>query len=106
MDADKTFSNEQKLLLRNKLQYPAKGAKSNITRYLKPNIIPNNHPLVPRIKIMATQGLNNCVIEFDTVINQMMIYMHLWKIPEDNAFYKKLRTVAQEAYNYRASART
>jgi hypothetical protein len=51
------------------------------------------------------QGINNSLIEFDTVINQMMIYMHLWEIPQDDAFYAKLTEIAQEAYDYRAAAR-
>ncbi len=43
--------------------------------------------------------------EYDTVINQCLIYMHMWKIPIDNALYVRLRTVGQELYDARSAAR-
>lgn len=45
--------------------------------------------------------MDNTVIEFDTVMNQMLIYMQQWKIPQDNAFYAKLMEVAAEAQEHR-----
>jgi hypothetical protein len=48
-------------------------------------------------------GVNNTIIEFDTVINQMMYLMTAWKVDPENEFYKKLREIAEEAYNYRQS---
>lgn len=107
MEADTTFTATQKSLLRNKIRYPSKDpAKSDITRYIKPNIIAATHPLAPRIRnLAATRGVNNSLVEFDTVINQMMIYMHMWKIPQTNDFYTELQDVAQEAYDYRGGVR-
>ncbi len=54
-----------------------------------------------RIINLAKQGANNTLIEFDTVINQMMFLMTAWRVPNDNKFYVKLREVAQEAYDWR-----
>lgn len=54
-----------------------------------------------RIITLADQGANNTLIEFDTVINQMMFLMTAWNVPEKNKFYAKLREVAQQAYDWR-----
>ena len=43
--------------------------------------------------------------EFDTVVNQCLIYMHMWQIPLDNDLYARLRDVAQDLYDARALAR-
>jgi len=105
METEK-FTDDQKNLLRAKLQYPnpAKDARGYLQRYIKPNIIPNAAARA-RVQALANSGVNNTVIEFDTVINQMMLYMQIWGIPTNNKFYKRLKAVAQEAYNYRAAAR-
>ncbi|MCS7061544.1 MAG: DUF4157 domain-containing protein [Anaerolineae bacterium] len=54
-----------------------------------------------RIITLAAQGANNTLIEFDTVINQMMFLMTAWNVPKENKFYAKLREVAQQAYDWR-----
>lgn len=56
-----------------------------------------------RIITLADQGANNTLIEFDTVINQMMFLMTARKVPEKNTFYAKLREVARQAYDRRHS---
>jgi Domain of unknown function (DUF4157) len=48
---------------------------------------------------------NSVLIEYDTVMNQMLVYMHMWKIPVNNPFYVKLQQVADEAYQQRLAAR-
>ena len=100
-DKSKLFDGNQKMLLNNKITYPYDGSKGDITRYIKPANIDITSPLALRIKNLATQGLNNTVIEFDTVINQMMMYMHEWQVPATNPFYARLKVIAQEAYTHR-----
>ncbi|MEM7797614.1 MAG: hypothetical protein AAF633_00365 [Chloroflexota bacterium] len=100
-EASDHFDGDQKNLLFSKIKYPYDGYKGDITRYIKPVNIDPESELAERIRNLAAQGLNNTVIEFDTVINQMMMYMNQWKVPNDNEFYVKLKAVAQEAYNHR-----
>jgi hypothetical protein len=62
-------------------------------------------------QIMSTAALaaprqSSVFIEYETVMNQMLIYMHQWGIPAHNPFYTKLRQVAQDAYDARDDART
>lgn len=85
-------------------QYPYKRAKGDVGRYIarfKTELGPSHS----RFMNLVARGMNNTVIEFDTVINQMMIYVLLRAIPENNAFYRRLRVVAQEAHDYREAAR-
>jgi hypothetical protein len=37
------------------------------------------------------------LVEYDTVLNQMLVYLHLWKTPQESTFYRKLRAAAGEA---------
>lgn len=48
---------------------------------------------------------NSVLVEYDSVLNQMLIYMHIWQIPENDPFYKKLREFAEEAYQDRQDHR-
>ena len=45
------------------------------------------------------------MVEYDTVLNQMLVYLELWGISSDNAFYVRLRRAAQAALDYRNAAR-
>ncbi|HKR51716.1 MAG TPA: hypothetical protein VJT72_19460 [Pseudonocardiaceae bacterium] len=45
------------------------------------------------------------MVEYDTVLNQMLVYMEVWGIDRSNAFYVRLREAAQVALSYRNAAR-
>ena len=53
----------------------------------------------------AAPGQSSVFIEYETVMNQMLIYMHQWGILGNNPFYTKLSQVAQDAYDARDAAR-
>ncbi len=44
---------------------------------------------------------NSVLIEYDSVMNQLLIYMHMWQIPQVNPFYARLLVIANEAYQDR-----
>jgi hypothetical protein len=48
---------------------------------------------------------SSLLVEYDTVVNQMLVYMHQWRVPLANPFYAKLREVGQEVSDERADAR-
>ncbi|MGP3967246.1 hypothetical protein [Streptomyces sp. 6N223] len=50
-------------------------------------------------------GGSGTLVEYDTVLNQMLVYLHLWKTPEDSGLYKLLRAAAAEATAQRQAAR-
>lgn len=104
MEADSLFTAEQKMLMRNKIQYPYKGPNGNIKRYIPRFLGELGQQRHDALMALADRGLNNTVIEFDTVINQLVMYMHMWGIPQGNAFYRRVRAVADEAATYRGAA--
>lgn len=97
------FSKAQLDLLNMKLAYPRQGGASGVQRYVSSFFESKKITLADkqRAEYLIDKGMDNTVIEFDTVINQMLIYMQLWKINSDNPFYELLRTVAEEAYDHR-----
>ena len=46
------------------------------------------------------------MVEYDTVLNQMLVYLAQWEIDLGNAFYRRLRQAARVASDYRRAART
>lgn len=53
----------------------------------------------------AAGDASGALVEYDTVLNQMLIYLHMWQTSQDNPFYVRLRAAAQAAYNRRSHAR-
>lgn len=99
----KDFKKDQIGLLNLKLAYPRKGGPAGVQRYID-NFFTSkkiSKEQKEKAESLVARGMDNTVIEFDTVINQMLIYMQQWKIPQDNPFYVKLMEVATEAQAHR-----
>ncbi|WP_169239620.1 eCIS core domain-containing protein [Candidatus Roseilinea sp. NK_OTU-006] len=100
----KQWSPGQYRVLQEKTDYPVNASgKNTLTSYAeafkkKGELTQTEYD---RIVTLAGQGANNTLIEFDTVINQMMFLMTAWNVPQNNKFYAKLREVAQQAYDWR-----
>jgi len=100
----KQWSPGQYRVLKEKTEYPINASGKNTLRsyadaFKKKGELTQTE--YDRIINLADQGANNTLIEFDTVINQMMFLMTAWNVPEKNKFYAKLREVAQQAYDWR-----
>lgn len=103
--SDLTFSNPQRDKIRQQLNYPLSSDK--ILNYM--TVMTNNGDRAAANKVYNVyqqigDRLNLTMIEYDTVINQIMIYLHIWNIPQNNAFYVMLRNAAHEVYNQRINA--
>lgn len=46
------------------------------------------------------------LVEYDTVLTQLLVYLHSWEVPENHPFYKEVRRLAQAQRNSRLSAMT
>jgi hypothetical protein len=55
--------------------------------------------------LQAAHLPTSLLVEYDTVINQILVYLHLWQVPQGNALYVKLLEIGQEASAERAAAR-
>lgn len=53
----------------------------------------------------AAGDASGTLVEYDTVLNQMLIYLHMWQTSQDNPFYVRLRAAARAAYDRRSRAR-
>ena len=100
----KQWSPGQYRVLEEKTDYPVNASGKNTLRsyaetFKKKGELTQTE--YDRIINLADQGANNTLIEFDTVINQMMFLMTAWNVPAKNKFYAKLREVAQQAYDWR-----
>ncbi|HET8524780.1 MAG TPA: hypothetical protein VFL82_16235 [Thermomicrobiales bacterium] len=102
LDADPRLTGEQKDLVRSKINY---GKGNKLTQYAINYFSTRKINAGQRdfINDLATKA-NNAVIEYDTVVNQMLVYMARWQVPLNNALYTKIRDVVQEAFDYRRNA--
>jgi hypothetical protein len=107
--ADKTFSNPQRNKITEQLNYALSQDKmENYMNIATKDKTPESIAAANNINTAIVQSngrLNLTIVEYDTVINQIMVYMHIWDMPQNNAFYTKLRDAAQEAFNQRDTAR-
>jgi len=106
---DKSFSDPQRDKINGQLDYPL--SQNKMGNYTSIIIKDGSHESTAAAQklndaLVESGGrLNLTVFEYDTVINQIMVYMHIWNIPPKNAFYTQLRNAAQEAYDQREVAR-
>ncbi|MEW1547969.1 hypothetical protein [Streptomyces tsukubensis] len=53
----------------------------------------------------AAGDASGTLVEYDTVLNQMLVYLHMWGTAPENTFYTRLREAAETAYERRESSR-
>jgi hypothetical protein len=56
---------------------------------------------VPRVKALCARGLGSELIEYDSVVNQMLVWCWLNHVTETNAVYRQLGSLAVAAMNRR-----
>ncbi len=76
-----------------------------------PNLLADPNKLTEeeqkRYKDLAGEGVNwSSLIEFDTCVNQCLVYMASWGVPNDEPFHAHLQEVARQAYDERKAALT
>lgn len=102
IDKDTDFSDTLKSEMKNKANYPISGKFGLYLANFRSKL---GDPTFNRLFALNQRGLDSELIEYDTVINQMMLWCYLFNISESNAVYRQLRTLAQLAYDYRARHR-
>ena len=61
--------------------------------------------MVTRLRNLIAQGMASELVEYDTVINQMALWCHLWGVSENEPAYAELLSLVQDAALYRSSHR-
>ena len=96
----------QTALVKSKLKYASGGKVGHyVSTFLSAKKISKKEAEEINAKIERV-GLDNTVIEYDSVVNQILIYMRLWKVRKNNLLYKKVRDYAQQAFDRREKMRT
>lgn len=86
-----------------KALYPVSGKFANqYLRAFKPKMPADVHA---RLSLLASQGLDCELIEYDTVINQMLLWAHLYGMDPNCGTYRSLESLVTEAYAYRIRSR-
>lgn len=86
-----------------KALYPVSGKFANqYLRVFKAKMDPTEHA---RLVTLAGQGLDCELIEYDTVINQMLLWSHLYGMDPGCGTYTALEAMVREAHGYRTRAR-
>jgi hypothetical protein len=104
---ERLFTESQYSLLKEKVDYGSQTEKVlNYARNLHGNgrLTDAEFEKLKRWDALAAGG-SGTLVEYDTVLNQMLVYLHQWKTPEDSVFYRQLRAAAAEATAQRQTAR-
>ena len=97
LDADETFDARQRSFLNIQLGYMK---QSKMGTYVANFFAANKLTLEEKNELLALAAKipnNSLLIEYDTVINQFVMVLYQWGIPQSNSFFKKAIAVATEA---------
>lgn len=99
---DRAIDPDLKNEMDGKAQYPISGKFVTYVTSFRNQMDPATYARLTNLK---TRGLDCELIEYDTVINQMMLWCHLYGVDPANEVYRKLQILAEIAYNYRSAHR-
>lgn len=85
-----------------KVGYPIGGKFASYLLTFKPKLDAATHG---RLSTLQKSGLDCELIEYDSVVNQMFMWCHLFAVDPASGVYTKLRSMVEDAYRYRQSER-
>lgn len=101
------FSDFQQRMLEEKLVYGGAGGK--LKKYADSFAAAGKITPEQQAQLIAWDAAagpaSGTLVEYDTVINQMLVYLHLWETDPNHPFYVELRAAAQVAFDRRSQAR-
>ncbi|MFD4792547.1 hypothetical protein [Streptomyces anulatus] len=101
------FSDFQQRMLEEKLVYGGAGGK--LKKYADSFAAAGKITPEQQAQLIAWDAAagpaSGTLVEYDTVINQMLVYLHLWETDQNHPFYVELRAAAQVAFDRRSQAR-
>jgi hypothetical protein len=71
---------------------------------IEKQVVDKQVAMADRVKSLKGKGMRNELTEYDPVINQTMLWCHLWRLDPNNATYATIRNLARIASTYRQSA--
>jgi hypothetical protein len=89
--------------LRSKVGYPLCGKFGTYVSNFKSQL---SQPVHDRLKALNVQGMDCELIEYDSVVNQMAMWCHLYGVDRGHAVYRQLLTLAKIEFDARGSQRS
>lgn len=104
----RAVTGDQFLLLKDKVEYGGAGASGDkLGKYLESfasQLPQEKHAELAAIK-KQIEGFSSTVVEYDSVINQVLLLVYEWKLPLDDELYAYVRDRASEAKDLRDAQR-
>lgn len=104
LNAHQGLSEDQRSLFASKLDYAGR-KRLNVyaDNFLRSNRIdPATHARLVQIEHLTAPN-SAVLVEYDTVINQLLIYLHRWGVPQTSPLYAEVLRVAEEQRRQRHS---
>lgn len=105
---EKAISGAQYLLVKDKLEYGGAGSSGDkLKNYLasfKSQLTDDKHAELSAIAAQLS-GFSSTVVEYDSVVNQVLLLLYEWKVPLEQAMYAYVRELATDAKAKRDDAR-
>jgi len=102
IEKSSAVSGELKGALVEKVNYPLMGKFGSYLAVFKSQLDPAVHA---RLTALNRAGLDCELIEYDSVVNQMMLWCHLFNVDPASGLCTKLGSMVVDAYRYRQMAK-
>lgn len=102
IESSNAVSGDLREELISKVGYPIGGKFASYLTTFKPQIAADVHA---RLKSLQAMGLDCELIEYDSVVNQMFLWCHLFDVDPSSGVYTKLKSMVEDAFRYRQSER-
>ncbi len=105
LDSDGTLTEDQKNLFRSKLTYatdPAKGV-GRYAMLFKGKLDDATYQRLMQIEKLSAPN-SSTLVEYDTVVSQLLVYLHRWGVDPANPLYTAVTQLATELRNDRRAA--
>ncbi|MFG3360085.1 eCIS core domain-containing protein [Streptomyces griseofuscus] len=102
---DGTLTDDQKDLFASKLRYatdPSKGVGRYAANF-KSKLDAATHQRLLEIEALSAPN-SSTLVEYDTVVTQLLVYLHRWGVPQTDPLYTALTQLATELRNDRRAA--
>ncbi|MEU1284126.1 DUF4157 domain-containing protein [Kitasatospora sp. NPDC005856] len=101
-----TIPESHTALIRNKLNY-AKGDKLStyVANFRAKLTADGDYERLSQLASRIPEG-SSTLVEYDTVLNQLLVMMHEWGMGPESAFRNRVEALAQERYEHRQSGST
>lgn len=88
----------QRSLIENKLEYITKrGQLGKYVQGFRAALVAENEEKERMLQRLVDQDGGECasLVEYDTVLTQLLVYLHSWNVPADEPFHREVRRLAQ-----------